>query len=159
MADQIKYYSKAGKGLAKRNIISKRKTHEERGKQFLDTAALPRLAKQKKEAFATMANHDRIPGNVLKKAFDRFDVLGISIRELLVEEIEQQGIVFDDKHFYKLDEIEQRLANIFGDDATQLLIERIKKTLNDLKWSVIILLPALQLYYLYATRDCVCHFL
>jgi len=50
---------------------------------------------------------ESIRGDILKKAFDQFDYLGIATREYLIEDIKQQGIVFDDKHYCQLEEIEK----------------------------------------------------
>lgn len=54
-----------------------------------------------------MEKHSQIPGDIQRKAFDKFDVLGNVFRDYLIEEIERQGIVFDYKHHYRLQEIEE----------------------------------------------------
>lgn len=75
-----------------------------------------------------------IRGDILKKAFDKFDYLGISAKQVLIEDLEVQGMTLDDRHYYRLKEIENRFISLFGKDVTPLLVERLKRILSDLKW-------------------------
>lgn len=87
-----------------------------------------------------------IHDDILKKAFDQFDYLGIATREYLIEDIIQpQGIVFDDKHYYRLEEIEKYFTAIFGKDVTPLLLERLKRNLNNLLMSIAIVVAPIML--------------
>lgn len=84
---------------------------------------------------------ESIRGDILKKAFDQFDYLGIATKQYLIEDIEKQGIVFDGKHYYKLDEIEKRFKELFGRDVTPLLIEKLKRNLNNVMTVAVMLMP------------------
>ncbi len=60
------------------------------------------------------------------------------MKELLIQDIEAQGIVLDDKHYYALRDIARRLDELFSKDVTPLLIERIKRILGDSKMLITI---------------------
>lgn len=64
------------------------------------------------------------------------------MRDLLIQDIEDQGIVLDDKHYYALRDIAKRFDKLFSKDVTPLLIERIKLILNDSRMLVIASVPA-----------------
>lgn len=99
-----------------------------------------------------------IRGDILKKAFNKFDYLGETTKEVLIEDLELQGIMLDDKHHYRLGEIENYFNSLFGRDVTPLLIVRLKKILSDLKWSAIGMLPILQFSSLCIAMRCICLF-
>lgn len=86
-----------------------------------------------------------IRGDVLRDALRCFDSLGTSMRELLIQDIEEQGILLDDKHYYALRDIAKRFDELFSKDVTPLLIERIKRILTDSKMLVIASVPVVQL--------------
>ena len=97
-----------------------------------------------------------IRGDVLKNALKQFDYLGISVRDMVIEDIENQGIVLDDKHYYSLKDIEKRFDELFGKDVTPLLIERIKGILGDFKMFAIASIPTVQFGFICVTSSCVC---
>lgn len=98
-----------------------------------------------------------IRGDILKKALDKLQlVIGTGMKDYLIEDIEHQGIVFDDEHYYEIEEIERRFVDIFGKDTAPLVVERIKKALRDFAWLAIAMLPTLQLGYLCITKGCIC---
>lgn len=78
------------------------------------------------------------------------------MRDLLIEDIEEQGIVLDDKHHYSLKEVEKRFTELFGKDVTPLLIERLKRILGDFKMLAIASIPTVQLGFICITSSCVC---
>ena len=85
-----------------------------------------------------------IRGDVLRDALRQFDSLGTSMKELLIQDIEAQGIVLDDKHYYALRDIAKRFDELFSKDVTPLLIERIKRILGDSKMLIIASAPIVQ---------------
>lgn len=101
-------------------------------------------------------NDKPIRGDILKNALKQFDYLGISVRDVLIEDIEQNGIVLDDKHYYTLKDIEKRFTELFGKDVTPLLIERIQRILGSFKSFAIASLPTLQFGFICITSSCVC---
>jgi hypothetical protein len=97
-----------------------------------------------------------VRGDALKKALDKFDFLGIGGRDLLVEDIEREGIVLDDKHFYSFKTIEDNLTSVFDIEVAPLLTEKLKKIINDLKLLAITTAPVTQALFLCVTSSCVC---
>lgn len=77
-------------------------------------------------------NSSRVSGLRLKEAFDSLSkVLGRSIVDLLVYDLERQGIALGNKdEYYTLDQIRQVFQGTFGDDGTSLLIEKLRKELE-----------------------------
>ena len=97
-----------------------------------------------------------IRGDILKDALKQFDYLGISVRDLLIEDIENHGIVLDDNHYYSLKDIEKRFASLFGNDITPLLVERLRKILGGFKMLAIASIPTVQYGFICITASCVC---
>lgn len=62
-------------------------------------------------------------------------------KEDLIEDIEAQGMLLDDKHYYQSEEIEKEFQSLFGKDVTPLLVERLKRILNNLMSVAIVVLP------------------
>ena len=57
-------------------------------------------------------------------------ILGVSNVDAIVSDFKTQGLsLYNENTEYSLSQIERGLANIFGDDATALLFELIKKEL------------------------------
>jgi len=77
-------------------------------------------------------NSTRVSGLRLKEAFDSLSkVLGRSIVDLLVYDLERQGIALGGKdEYYTLDQIRQVFEGTFGDDGTSLLMEKLRKELE-----------------------------
>ena len=69
---------------------------------------------------------------MLRQAFDSLSkVLGRSIVDLIVYDLERQGIALGDKdEYYTLDQIRQVFEGTFGDDGTSLLMEKLRKELE-----------------------------
>lgn len=73
----------------------------------------------------------RVCGTRLRQAFDRLsNVLGRSIVDLLVYDLERQGIVFGQDEYYTLEQIRQVFKMTFGEDGTSLLVEKLRKELD-----------------------------
>jgi hypothetical protein len=83
-------------------------------------------------------------------------MLGHSAKELLIEDLEKHGIVFDNRHSYTLKEINAKFVQTFGKDTAPLLTYRLSKILNDLKLLAIASLPTVQFSAICITSSCVC---
>lgn len=71
----------------------------------------------------------------LRVAFDKsLDILGISAKEAVLESFQQQGIDLsrtDLQQYYSLKQLERALLDIFHEDATFLIMERLWKALEE----------------------------
>ncbi|AFU57724.1 hypothetical protein Ngar_c07820 [Candidatus Nitrososphaera gargensis Ga9.2] len=68
----------------------------------------------------------------LKIAFDKsLSILGQSSKEALLHDLQNKGIDLDGTNPYSFKQIEQALENILGEDATELLIQRWWKALEE----------------------------
>jgi hypothetical protein len=69
----------------------------------------------------------------LKVAFDKaLDILGISAKEALLESLQQEGVELDKiGSQYSLKQIERVLLDIFHEDATFLIMERLWSALEE----------------------------
>jgi hypothetical protein len=68
---------------------------------------------------------------MLKQALERLTkILGQSIVELLVYDLERQGMRLDKEGYYTLDQIRQVFGETFGEDGASLLTERLRKELE-----------------------------
>lgn len=80
-------------------------------------------------------NRDTIPikGSNLKQAINRgAELLGHGALEALIAELERQGIdLSDESSNYTLERLEAALDSIFGEAATDLLMEKIRQALKD----------------------------
>ncbi|MEW6604321.1 MAG: hypothetical protein AB1351_06485 [Thermoproteota archaeon] len=64
---------------------------------------------------------------------DMSDLLGISVVDLLLQQLENQGILSDDNSkTYTFDELNDAMVVIFG-DATSLFMLQLEKRLQDKK--------------------------
>ena len=75
---------------------------------------------------ASTGNQQLVRGDVLKSVFEEIDIIGIACKQLLIDLLELEGIVFDDNNWYLSSEIEKALLKTFGEDATPLLMKRIE---------------------------------
>ena len=68
----------------------------------------------------------------LRQAFESLSkVLGRSIVDLLIYDLERQGIALGSKdEYYTLDQIRQVFESTFGEDGSSLLMEKIRKELE-----------------------------
>ncbi len=71
-----------------------------------------------------------IRGDIIRQAFEQLNVLGQAFKDLMIERLEEDGMVFDAGHSYSLKEIEGSLSAVFGRDATALIIKKIKRGLD-----------------------------
>ena len=78
-----------------------------------------------------MSNDEKIHGDVLQKALNAFDFLGIALKDALIEYIEKNGFILDEDHSYTLNELQDKLAAVFGYDAAELMIKRLGKALQE----------------------------
>jgi hypothetical protein len=74
-------------------------------------------------------NTQKFRGDAIRDAFDTFEILGIALKQAIIEYIERKGVNLDAYHYYSLVEIERYLCLVFGEDATALMIQRLKKVL------------------------------
>jgi predicted xylose isomerase-like sugar epimerase len=59
------------------------------------------------------------------------DMLGRELVECMVTSLEHRGIALRDKSkFYSLSEIQEAFNKMFGSDASQLLLQRLKRELS-----------------------------
>jgi hypothetical protein len=87
----------------------------------------------RKQCLLPKTNPDRkqaMRGDIIRKAFEELDVLGRSLKNMIIEEIERSGIVLDSKNYYSLGEIENRLQTLFSKDGTELLLKQMEKALR-----------------------------
>ncbi len=76
-------------------------------------------------------NANKISGLKLKQAFESLSkALGRSITDLLVYDLERQGIVLDKDEYYSLEQIRQVFEATFGEDGASLLVEKLRKELG-----------------------------
>jgi hypothetical protein len=76
-------------------------------------------------------NASRISGLRLRQAFESLrKVLGRSIVDLLIYDLEKQGIALDKEEYYTLDQIRQVFEVTFGEDGASLLAEKLRKELG-----------------------------
>lgn len=95
-----------------------------------------------------MTQEKPIPGDIIKKAFDALDVLGQDLKDSMVRYIERRGNSLDSEHSYSLKEIEIELADIFGEDAAKLLVEKVGRAIHALKAFAVLAIPAGGLFLL-----------
>lgn len=70
-------------------------------------------------------------GLKLKEAFESLSkVLGRSIVDLLVYDLERQGIALGKEEYYSLEQIRQVFEATFGEDGASLLVEKLRKELE-----------------------------
>ena len=72
-----------------------------------------------------IANHP-VRGDVIRKALDNLDVMGLNVKDVLTDYFQKDGIILDGQHFYTLDDMKRELATLFGEAATQLLVHQIE---------------------------------
>lgn len=75
----------------------------------------------------------QIPGDELRHAFDTLDILGAALKESIIDFLETRGIILNDQFYYSLSEIEETLRLILGQDATKLMIDRLRRGLQSQK--------------------------
>lgn len=76
-------------------------------------------------------NSGRVSGLKLKEAFESLSkVLGRSIVDLLVYDLERQGIALGKEEYYSLEQIRQVFEATFGEDGASLLVEKLRKELE-----------------------------
>ena len=80
-----------------------------------------------------MPNEKKIPGGLIKKGLDSLNFLGLAIKDMIIEHVEESGFVLDNRHAYDLKEIEASLENILGAEAADLIIKRVKHAINGQK--------------------------
>jgi hypothetical protein len=68
---------------------------------------------------------------MLKQALESLTkILGQSIVDLLIYDLERQGMRLDKDGYYTLDQIRQVFGETFGEDGASLLVERLRKELE-----------------------------
>lgn len=76
-------------------------------------------------------NAGRISSLKLKEAFESLQrVLGRSIVDLLIYDLERQGIALGRDEYYSLDQVRQVFEATFGEDGAFLLTEKLRKELD-----------------------------
>lgn len=76
-------------------------------------------------------NAGRISSLKLKEAFESLQrVLGRSIVDLLIYDLERQGIALGQDEYYSLDQVRQVFEATFGEDGAFLLTEKLRKELD-----------------------------
>lgn len=76
-------------------------------------------------------NAGRISSLRLKEAFESLHkVLGRSIVDLLIYDLERQGIALGREEYYSLDQVRQVFEATFGEDGASLLMEKLRKELD-----------------------------
>jgi hypothetical protein len=69
-----------------------------------------------------------IPGDKLKVALDGvLKIFGEPGRQYILEDLQSHGIVLEEQHAYKLEQVKSALSIIGGDSAT-LIVERLRKS-------------------------------
>jgi hypothetical protein len=69
-----------------------------------------------------------IRATAIKAAFEELVYLGDTFSWLVTRHLTLQGVIFDDNHYYSLEQIEKLLTDLLGDYFTPLLIERLTLT-------------------------------
>jgi len=68
---------------------------------------------------------------LIRKAFDlSFEIVGENNKKTVIEALEKQGTVFDDPYF-TLTKLFDGIRQIIGDDASNLLAERVILKLDE----------------------------
>jgi hypothetical protein len=68
---------------------------------------------------------------MLKQALESLTkILGQSIVDLLIYDLERQGMRLGEDGYYTLDQIRQVFGETFGEDGASLLAERLRKELE-----------------------------
>lgn len=75
-----------------------------------------------------MSNNITVQSVILRDVLEEsFDILG-SARGILLDLLKDHGLDLDDKgRRYSLDRIEQTIAQVFGEDVSELILTRIKQ--------------------------------
>lgn len=74
---------------------------------------------------------ETVPGKRLKEALNQASaVLGRATQDAMFHDLELNGMNFRDKQ-YTLNELQDALRRIFGQDGTSLLMLRIEKALEE----------------------------
>ena len=92
-----------------------------------------------------MTQEEPVRGDIIRKALDGLDILGRTVKEMIIEDIERSEITLDNKHYYPLRQIEERLIELFGEDGASLLIKRLRERLETLKSFIVVSLPTVGL--------------
>lgn len=95
-----------------------------------------------------MSQEKRIPGYIIKEAFEALDVLGQDLKDSIIRYVERRGNILDSEHSYSLKEIEIELADIFGEDAAKLLVEKMRRAISALKMFAVLAIPVSGLFIL-----------
>ena len=67
-------------------------------------------------------------GNIIEAAFDELELLGHTFSMVVLKYLVSKGVVFDNKHYYSLEQLEKLLVGLFGLTVTPILIERLSFT-------------------------------
>lgn len=65
-----------------------------------------------------------------------YEVLGRAMVDLLVVDLERQGIILGNDSAYSMARVEQALVNTFGSEGGTLLAEKIRKSLGSQQHSL-----------------------
>ena len=111
--ENVTRYSSYRKGDTYIDVCSELMTREQ--------CPLPKTNPDRKQA---------VRGDIIRKAFEELDLLGQSLKDVIIEEIERSGIVLDSKNYYSLGEIENRLQTLLGKEGAELLLKKMEKALR-----------------------------
>jgi hypothetical protein len=95
-----------------------------------------------------VTNEESIRGDIIKKSFEELDVLGPALKEGMIAYIERRGNPLDKEHYYTLKEIKIEFAEVFGEHAALLLVERLRRGIDALKSLYVAIAPAAGLFLL-----------
>jgi hypothetical protein len=72
-----------------------------------------------------------ITPHLIRKAFDlSFEIIGENTKKVIIEDLERQGILFSD-HELTLTKLFEGIRQIIGDDASDILAERVIVKLDE----------------------------
>jgi hypothetical protein len=67
-----------------------------------------------------------VRGDIIRKALVRLDFMGLNIKDALINHLQQNGMILDNAHYYSLKDIEKQMREIFGQEATLILLAKIE---------------------------------
>lgn len=67
-----------------------------------------------------------VRGDIILKSLGNLEFMGLNVKDAIIRHIQTHGITLDDRHYYSLNDIKQKVRSIFGEDATQLLMKKVE---------------------------------
>lgn len=81
-----------------------------------------------------------VRGDIIQKALDSLNFMGLNIKDTLIEYFQSHGVILDTEHFYTLGQIEKEIQTLFGENATEILVQQIAAGISaQFRWNMLAL--------------------